>query len=64
MAKPGVLPTNASFVRLNFFCVGSFGVVHVLGVFLSVYALELREISPTLVLVPGAYSKNKNIEAN
>ena len=38
---------------------GSFGVVHVLWEISSVYAWKFREISPTLVLVPGAYSKTK-----
>ena len=38
---------------------GSFGVVHVLWEISSVYAWEFREISLTLVLVPGAYSKTK-----
>ena len=46
-------------VRLGLLRVGSFRVVHVLGVISSVCASKLREISPTLVLVPGAYSKMK-----
>ena len=46
-------------VRLGLLHAGSFGVVHVLWEISSVYAWKFREISPTLVLVPGAYSKTK-----
>ena len=44
-------------VRLGLLRAGSFGVVHVLWEISSVYAWKFREISPSLVLVPGAYSK-------
>ena len=46
-------------VHLGILRAGSFGVVHVLWVISSVYAWNFREISPTLVLVLGAYSKTK-----
>ena len=46
-------------IHLGFFHSGSFGVVHVLWEISSVYALKFREISLTLFLVPGAYSKTK-----
>ena len=46
-------------IHLGFLHSGSFGVVHVLWEISSVYAWKFREISPTLVLVPGAYSKTK-----
>ena len=40
-------------VHLGLLRAGSFGVVHML------WEISSREISPTLVLVPGAYSKTK-----
>ena len=46
-------------ICLGFLHSGLFGVVHVLWEISSVYARKFREISPTLVLVPGAYSKTK-----
>ena len=46
-------------ICLGFLHSGSFGVVHVLWEISSVYAWKFREISPTLVLVPSAYSKTK-----
>ena len=46
-------------IRLGLLHSGSFGVVHVLWEISSVYASKFREISPKLVLVPGAYSKQK-----
>ena len=46
-------------IRLGLLHAGSFSVMHVLWEISSVYAWKFREISPTLVLVPGAYSKTK-----
>ena len=47
-------------IRLGLLLASLFGVVNVLGVISSVCASKLREISPTLMLVPGAYLKTKN----
>ena len=47
-------------VCLGLLLAGSFGVVHVLGVISSVCVLKLREISPTLMLIPSAYLKIKD----
>ena len=49
-------------VRLCLLRADSFGVVHVLGVILSVCVSKLQEISPTLVLILGALFKNKKVE--
>ena len=46
-------------IRLGFLHSGLFCVVHVLWEISSVYAWKFWEISPTLVLVPGAYLKTK-----
>ena len=46
-------------IRLVLLHAGSFGVVHVLWEISSVCASKFREISPTLVLIPGDYSKTK-----
>jgi hypothetical protein len=51
-------------VRLGLLRAGLFGVVHVLGVISSVCASKLREISPTLMLVPSAYLKTKEWKQN
>ena len=51
-------------VRLGLLHAGSFGVVYVLRVISSVYALKLQEISPTLILVPSAYLKTKMWKRN
>ena len=59
MTKPTFLTTNAGTSSSWSFACWLIGVVYVLRVISSVYALKLREISPTLILVPGAYSKTK-----
>ena len=46
-------------IHLGLLHSSSFGVVHMLWEISSVYTRKFREISPTLVLVPGAYSKTK-----
>ena len=51
-------------VHLGLLHVGSFGVAHVVWEISSRCALKFREISPTIVLVPGALFKNKNVETN
>jgi len=59
MVVVSVGQTLLALVHHGLLCAGSFGVVHVLWEISNVYAWNFREISPTLVLVPGAYSEAK-----